>query len=278
MGSQCPWCHQRIAVICANCKAYTPDEGTHCEHCHAPLQADTMDSLVRSAHHPDLARIAEDQDRAKLVASGVVFAHRDQFFYDDGRGRRTVLAGLLGSERSRLSDVAALLFAAYAYLFQEEYCSAQVIEGEEGSRFVRLDTLRAWDGQQSLEEILLRTAGRSISAREAADQAIREMMGFRLKAVPTGGARSLLRSSRDPVDLSERSAFAAIDRKGRLTVLPEYDVKAACKATHQLLAGFVATHPELADALLEEMLSVLQWFGSYERDPAIGLSPPKRTG
>ena len=183
MGSQCPWCHKRIAVICANCKAYTSDEGTHCEHCHAPLEADSMDSLVQSALHPEVARIAEDQDLAKLVASAVVFEHRDQFFYDDGRGRRTVLAGLLGSERSRMSDAAALLLAAYVYLFREEYCLAQVAEGEDGLRVVRLDTVRTWDGQQSLEKTLSNRAVRAITAREATDSAIREIMGFRIRSL-----------------------------------------------------------------------------------------------
>lgn len=279
LGSRCPWCHKRIAVICANCKAYTGDESIHCEHCHAPLQADNMKDVVRSVRHPVVARIAEDQDRAKLVASGIVFAHLDQFFYDDGCGRRTVLAALLGSERRRISDAVALFFAAYVYLFQEGYSSLEAIEGEDGLRVVRLDMLRSWDGQRSLEEAVAERAARAISTREATDGAIREMMGFRVRNVPTGGARSLLRSSYGPLDLSDRSVFSAIDQKVRLTVLPEHDINVACRTTHQLLADFVAAEPELARTLVEETLSVLQWFESYEGDPSMGLPPKsKRKG
>jgi hypothetical protein len=256
-----------IMVICANCKAYTDDQKPTCEHCGAPLQPDRMEDIALLAHHPDVARLAQDQGRAQLVASGVVINNLDDFFYDDGRGTRTVLAEYLGSVRDRKAAAAGVIFAAYGYLCQKGYCSAQFVGGEGGDQDrVAVAQVRPWDGQQSIEGALAEQAPRAFTTRETTDRMIRALMGFRVTVVQTDSLRRA-----KPLDASERSALAAIDQMARLTVLPEHDRQEACRATYRTLVEFVGADRERAHLLALETVKLLDWFDHYERDPSIGL-------
>ena len=113
-------------VICANCKAYSDDQEPYCEHCGEPLQPDRMERIALLAHHPVVARLAQDQERAQLVASAVVINNLGGFFYDDGQGYRTVLAEFLGSALDRKVSAASVIFSAYGYLCQKGYCSMRL--------------------------------------------------------------------------------------------------------------------------------------------------------
>nr|HID13672.1 zinc ribbon domain-containing protein [Anaerolineae bacterium] len=272
-ASNCPWCRQPIMVICANCKAYTDDQKPYCEQCGAPLQPDRMERIALLAHHPEVARLAQDRERAQLVASAVVIANLGGFFYDDGRGHRTVLAELLGSVRDRKVSAAGVIFAAYGYLCQKGYCSVQLSDDGE---HLALTRLRPWDGQrESIEGALVEQAARVLTTREATDGMIRELMGFRVtmvRAAPLRGPLGVSFARRPkPRDASERSAFTAIDQVARLTVLPEHDRQEACRATYRLLVEFMEADRERARLLALETLRLLDWFERYERDPAIGL-------
>jgi hypothetical protein len=267
-ASNCPWCRMPIMVICANCKAYTDDQEPYCEHCGAPLQPDRMDRIALLARHPEVARLAQDQERAQLVASAIVIKNLSDFFYDDGRGTRTVLAELLGSSRDRKVAAAGVIFAAYSYLCQKGYCSVQLTggEGDEEEERIALNRMRPWDGQQSLEGALADQASRALTTREATDKAIRTLMGFQVTTVPTDSLRRA-----KPLDASERSAFAAIDQMARLAVLPQHDRQEACRATYWLLVEFVGDDRKRAHLLALETVRLLSWFERYERDPSIGL-------
>ena len=84
-GSNCPWCGEQIMVICAACKAYTDDQESNCAHCGRLLQADRMERIAALAHHPVVAGLAQDAERALLVASAVVAVNGRDFFYADER-------------------------------------------------------------------------------------------------------------------------------------------------------------------------------------------------
>jgi len=227
-----------------------------------------MERIALLAHHPEVARLAQDQERAQLVASAVVIKNLGDFFFDDGRGTRTVLAELLGSPRDRKVATTGVIFAAYSYLCQKGYCSAQLIggEGDEEEERIALERMRPWDGQQSVEGALAEQASRALTTREATDKAVRTLMGFQVTMVQ---ADSLRRAK--PLDVSERSAFAAIDQAARLAVLPQHDRREACRATYWLLVEFVGADRKRAGLLALETMRVLDWFERYERDPSIGL-------
>jgi hypothetical protein len=264
-ASNCPWCGLQIMVICANCKGYTDDQKPFCGQCGVPLQPDRMEQLSLLVHHPEVARLAQDQERAQLVASAVVVNNASDFLYDDGRGYRTVLVELFASGRDRKVIAAGVLFAAYAYLCEKGYCALRLSGGEE-ERQVTLDRLRPWDGQQSVEGALIGQMERAVAAREVTDKAIRALMGFRTTLVRRGDF-----GRAKTVDGSARSAFAAIDQVARITVLPAHDRKEACRATYGLLVSFTEADRERARLLALETLDVLGWFEQFERDPAIKL-------
>ncbi len=263
-ASNCPWCGQQIMVICANCKAYTDDQQSFCGQCGAPLQPDRMERLSLLAHHPEVASLVQDQERAQLVASAVVVNNLGDFFYNDPQGYRTVLVSLFGSSRDRKVTAAGVMFAAYAYLCQRGYCAIS-LSGDGEKRQVELSLLRLWDGQQSLEGVLSEHAERAFTAREVTDRAIRALMGFRM----TMTQRSEF--SIQTLDGSARLAFTAIDQLARVTVLPEHDRQEACRAIYKLLVDFVETDRERARVLAQEIMGALSWFEQYEQDPTIGF-------
>jgi hypothetical protein len=257
-ASKCPWCGGRIMVICANCKAYTDDQKSHCEHCGAPLQPDRMERIAAFAHHPEIARMAQDREQAQLVASAVVINNLGGFFYADGEGRQMVLVELLGSAGDRTVVATAVILAAYAYLCQRGYCTLQFAGAEEEQERIELTRLRPWDGQQSIEGALTEEAERALITREATEQALRALMGFRMMTVE-GGGLSAPRTRYAP----ERTALTAVDQTARLTVLPEHDPREVIRATNQLLTAFVKADWDRARWLALETMQLLDEFERY---------------
>ncbi|MBN1978991.1 MAG: hypothetical protein JW918_16445 [Anaerolineae bacterium] len=244
-------------VICANCKAYTDDQESHCGQCGAPLQADTRERLVLQARNPELARLVKDQEQSQLVASAVVIAHIDDFFYRS-EGHQAVLAKLLGSAGEPRVISAAVIFSAYAYLVQKGYCAVRVKSGDEGESLTAIARLRIWDGQRSVEGALAERTGRAFTTREVTEKTLRELMAFRVMSVSTGSLRAPKKRA-----APERSVFAAIDTMVRVTALPDHDPVDACRATYRLLTAFVDQDPARAHLLASETMFILREFESY---------------
>jgi hypothetical protein len=245
-------------VICSKCRAYTDDQKPDCDQCGAPLQPDQKEHLILQAHHPELARLVQDQVQSQLIASAIVIAHHNDFFYES-EGHRTVLAKLFGSGNERRAVAAGVLFSAYAYLCQTGYCAVRVQGGKEGEKTTSAARLRPWDGQKSVEGALAEQAGRALTTREATEKALRDLMGFRLMSVQVGSFLQAPKTRNAP----ERSAFAAIDQLARVSTLPEHDPVEACRATYRLLAAFVDENPERARLLSSEIVFILREFEAY---------------
>jgi len=256
-------------VVCASCKQYTDDQKPFCERCGAPLEADTMEEVRATVGlDPLIAQAVADRERAKLVASGVVVRYTAGFLYDDGQ-RRTVLADLFSALADHQREAAALLFAAVAYLVQEEYCVLRL--AADGRTWEWIET-RPWDGQAlSLEGALARKAGVGRPIHEVVDRLISEEMGFRFEK----SRRSPLRipgTPRRPVrDLSERSATTAVVELGRRTEMPDHREEDACREVYRLLLDFVRADPNRARSLAETITDLLEWFQRYEQDPSLAL-------
>lgn len=253
-ASRCPWCDETIMVICAVCKAYTDDQESHCEHCGSPLQPDRMERLALVAHHPEIARLAQDRERARLVASAVIVRYPGDFFFDAGAGQRSVLLEWTAAERGPRTTAVSLVLAAYAYLNQEGYCNLRLVSEGEMTRRIEIDRTRVWDGQESIEGVLVEQAERSLVTREATWNAIRKLMDFRMRRV--GDRKSPFGRPRMQ-EVPARSASAAIDQAARLTVLPEHDRQKACSATYQSLVEFVQANRERARLLALETFDVI---------------------
>jgi len=270
-ASRCPWCGRRIMVICAACKQYTDDSQPTCQRCGAPLQPASREEIRRGVGvPPEVADLLADQERAHLIASGVVAQYLPGFFFDDGQ-RRTVLVELFGRHRDRRQEAAALLFAAVVYLVEHGYCDLRPMEGRPEMEWVEI---RRWDGQvRSLEARLARQAGLGLTIAEAVDRAVQEEMGFGFEVVRPSGV-GLPGLSRQPTvrNTSARSALLAIVEAGRRTVLPEHEGKTACAETYRTLAAFVRAAPERAQSLAQTIVDVLEWFLQYERDPSLILA------
>jgi hypothetical protein len=245
-------------VICASCRAYTDDQESHCQQCGAPLQPDQKERLVLQAHHPELARLVDDQVQAQLVASAVVVAHHADFFYASAE-HQTVLAKLFGSGGRPREVAAGVLFSAYAYLCQKGYCAVRARRGEGGEVFTSVARLRTWDGQRSVERALAEQAGRAFATREATEKALRDLMEFRLMSVHEG---SFLRAPKAR-NAPGRSVFAAVDQLARVTTLPDHDPAKACRSTYRLLTAFVDEDPDRAKALASEIVFILREFEAY---------------
>ncbi len=262
-------------VICANCKAYTDDQRPHCQHCGAPLEPDQMEEIKKMARRSEVTDLAQDRTRGQLVASAVVVNNLQDFFYVDKQGRKTILVTLFGPLDERRAEPAGLLFSAYAYLVQKEYCTARVEERSDGMRSISLKSLRSWNGQKRcLEATLMDEMTLGTDLREVTDQALRKLMGFKVTMArsPSSGMLGLpVGSQREPRDASERSAFAALDQTARLTMLPDHSEEEACRDTYRLLKAFAAADRQMADFLARELLEVLSWFERYEENPALGL-------
>jgi hypothetical protein len=149
------------------------------------------------------------------------------------------------------------VFAAYAYLCHEGYCSIHLqVDDQRATHPVNL--LRDWDGQQSIEGALADHIGRALTTAEATEKTLRDLMGFRTLTAETGalGARKV-------IHLPDRSAFAAIDQLARGTVLPDGDVAESRQATYQLLTAFVQENPRRARSLASEIKRLLRDFEGY---------------
>jgi hypothetical protein len=245
-------------VICSNCKAYTDDQQLNCGQCGAPLQPDQKVHLALQAHHPDLARLVQDQARSQLIASAVVIAHHNDFFYES-EGHQTVLVKLFGSGKEPRVIVAGLLFAAYAYLCQKGYCAVRVRGGKPGEEITSVVRLRPWDGQNSVEGAIAEQVGRSFTTREATEKTVRELMGFRLMEVREGFALNAPKARNAPT----RSALAAIDQLARVSTLPDHDPVDACRSTYRLLTAFIDEDSNRARILSSEIAIVLREFEAY---------------
>lgn len=92
----------------------------------------------------EVAQLVADQERARLVASGVIAEYTAGFFFN-GVQQRTVLVDLFGSPLTPRRKAAAILFAAIAYLVQEGYCALR--PGTAIARELEWVEVRGWDGQ-----------------------------------------------------------------------------------------------------------------------------------
>jgi hypothetical protein len=243
-------------VICAACKAYTDDQEPNCAHCGSALEADGMERIAALAHHPIVAGLAQDSERALLVASAVVAANaREFFFVDDQRGYSTVLARLLGPASDPRAKTAGVIFAAYVFLAEKGYC-ALAWDSEE--QRIGISGVHPWDGQQKcIERALTEQMARVLNTYDATEQMLRELMGFHVLTV-----RARAEDGSRVRSMPDLSAVAAVDQTARLTVLPEYDHSEACRDTYGLLVRFVRADEERAQQLALETLRILDWVGA----------------
>ncbi|MGD1991658.1 MAG: hypothetical protein PVI59_00560 [Anaerolineae bacterium] len=269
-ASRCPWCNRCIMVICANCRRYADDSRPTCEHCGALLEEHDRSELTKMLGvEPVVAELAADQQRALLIASGVVARNVPHFFFDDGR-RRTVLVELLGSPSTPRRTAAALLFSAVAYLVSEGYCQLALSGPNEDLRW---EDLRPWKGQtRSLEGMLAARAMFDETIDEALHQAVRKAMGFGYEQINP----PLVRMPGVPKmplvqDRSERSALRGIIEISEQAALPEYDQSRAEAQIYGSIRSFVSTDPQRSRDLVDRIGSVLDWFAEFHRDPAIVL-------
>lgn len=257
-------------IICAKCKQYADDSKPTCEHCGAPLKEHDREELTKMLGvEPVVAELAADQERALLIASGVVARSLPHFFYDDGQ-RRTVLVHLLGSPPTPRRTAAALLFSAVAYLVSEGYCR---LDFRGPNVDVGWEDLQPWKGQiRSLEGMLAARALLDETIDEALHRAVRKAMGFDYEQVrpplvrmPGTPKRSLVQ------DRSERTALRGIMEISEQVALPEHEQGQAEAQIYRLLRSFVAVDPQRARNLAGRIGSVLDWFDEFHRDPGIVL-------
>jgi hypothetical protein len=215
-----------------------------------------MERVRLHAHHPELARMVADRERAQLVASTIVLNHVGDFFCER-EGFQTTLVKLFGSTRERGAVLAGVIFSAYAYLCQRGYC-AMCLRIEEDREQTTVSQLRPWDGQQSVEGALAEQAARAFTTSEVTEKMLRGLMVFRMQAA----AGTFLRAPKVR-DAPARSAFSAIDQLARMTELPDHDRVEACRATYQLLTVFADEDANRARVLAAETQRLLREFNSY---------------
>ena len=304
-ASRCPWpgCGKQIMVICAACKQYTDDQEDVCQQCGAPLVEATVPELqMPAASGTEVDRLATDQARAQLVASGVIASYTTGFFYEGGQ-LRPELMDLLESSLTPEGRAVMVLFGAIAYLVQGGYCSLKPETALEPA--YRWDEIRPWDGQaHSWEGRLARQTWQQIGIYQMVKQAIAEETDFCCGVIverQTGvfsssgnrplmddflatmatlpGALAHLREgmSRGRVmrvrvrDLSARPATAAVIQLGQETVLPQHEEESACQRAYRMLLDFVRADRERARYLAEQTDQALNWFCRYEQDPQMVL-------
>ncbi|MGC9335838.1 MAG: zinc ribbon domain-containing protein [Anaerolineae bacterium] len=301
-GLKCPWpgCGKTIMVICAACKQYTDVDGAFCQQCGEPLVAANAIAL-RSPLRPQaiIANLAADQQRAQLVASGVIAQYPNNFFAD-GTQSYPVLVDLFGIPATPQQQAEVLLFSAVAYLVTHGYGTLQRGAGLMGG-FLWQEAL-AWEGQiQGLEGQLALGSRMEATLLEALQRAVAEAVGFRLevRVVDEEGytldrteadmvALSLVlhrikeegRRSLDNLFLANTQATSTrvrawmacptatgVVEMARQTVLPCHEEEAACQETHQMLADFVKHDAERAVAIVADIGRVLRWFERCQQDP-----------
>jgi hypothetical protein len=214
-----------------------------------------MERIAALAHHPVVASLAQDSERALLAASAVVATNAREFFYvDDEGGYSTVLVRLCGPVGDPRAKTAGVIFAAYAFLAEKGYC-ALAWDSEE--QRIGISRVRPWDGQEKcIERALADQMARVLKTYDATEQMLRGLMGFHpltVRARAEDGSR--VRS------MPDLSAVAAVDQTARLTVLPDHDHREACRNTYGLLMRFVRADEERAQQLALETLRILDWVG-----------------
>lgn len=299
-ASRCPWpgCGEPIMVICAACKGYTDDQADVCQQCGAPLvEAKFPELPMPTASGTVVDRLATDQARAQLVASGVIATYTTGFFYEGGQ-LRPELVDLLDASLTPERRAMMILFGAIAYLVEGGYCSLKPRTAQDPS--YRWDEIRPWDGQaHSWEGRLARQAWQPVGISEVVKRTVAEETGFCCGVIveqpgvfTSQGSRPLVDDflatmatlpsalahvrecmSRGRVirvrvrDLSARPATATVIQLGQETVLPHHEEESACQQTRRMLLDFVRADRDRARSLAEQIGQALNWFCRYERDP-----------
>ncbi len=273
-ASTCPWCKQKIMVICAACKQYSDDRASTCEHCGQPLVEDTFEEVRATLHiDPALAQIVADRERARLVASAVVARYLPGFFFDNGQ-RRTVLVDLFGGPPDPYRESEALLFVALAYLVQGGYALLRAVEGKEDPEWLEA---RAWDGQsRCLEATLARQAGEGVVervlVRQAIDRAVAAEMEFKYEAVKPPRLRTPATAGVPRVrDQSARTVTTALVELARQTELPAHEQAEACRQVYQTVLDFARADVGRARYVAGVIREVVDWYREYEKNPEIVL-------
>ncbi len=291
--STCPWpdCRETIMVICAACRAYTDNQGEFCEHCGEPLVPATFEEVELSVGTQALlVQLAQDQERARLVASGVLARYSDRFFGDHA-SEEGVLAALLGVPLTSPSRAAAVLYAAVAYLVQAGYCQLEHDPGA-GSEYLWTEA-HNWDGQMDgLEARLATQAWQLAPLGEAVRNMLASETGLLLdepqpddslasdeqdpplddtpSRVPKALNRLLERLPRRQDRLRgipHRPAAPTIVELGWATVLPEHEEVVACEEIRRVLVAFEEADPLRAQYVLDQVCEILDWFARVELDP-----------
>jgi hypothetical protein len=304
-AARCPWpgCGEQIMVICAACKQYTDDREDVCQQCGAPLVEATFPELqMPAAPGTEVERLASDQARAQLVASGVIASYTTGFFYEGGQ-LRPELMGLLDASLTPEGRAVVILFGGIAYLVQRGYCGLKPETAREPA--YRWDEVRPWDGQaHSWEGRLARQAWKPIGIHQVVKQIIAEQTGFCCRVImeqpgvlSSQGSRPFMDNflatiatlagvlahvreemSRGRVvrvrvrDLSARPATAVVIQLGQETVLPRHEEESACRQTYRTLLDFMRADWDRARYLAEQIDQALNWFRRYEQDPQMVLS------
>lgn len=218
---------------------------------------------------PVVAELAADQQRALLIASGVVAQSLPHFFFDDGQ-RRTVLVKLFGSPPTPRRAAAAFLFSSVAYLVSQGYCRLVFSRPGEGMAW---EDLKPWKGQvRSLEGMLAARALLDETVDEALHRAVRKAMGFGYERVKPPLVR-MPGTPKTPLvqDRSERTALRAIIETSEQVALPDHEAGKADAEIYRLIRSFVQVNPPRARELADRIGSVLDWFAEFHRNPAIVL-------
>ena len=257
-------------VICANCKKYADDSRPTCEHCGAPLTEHDRKELTKMLGvEPVVAELAADQQRAVLIASGVVARSLPHFFFDDGQ-RQTVLVQLFGSPPTPRRAAAGLLFSAVAYLVSQGYCHL-AFTGPAAE--MAWEDLKPWKGQvRSLEGMLAARALLDDAIDVALHRAVRKAMGFGYERVKPPLVR-MPGTPKVPLvqDRSERAALRAIIETSEQAALPDHEQGKADAEIYRLIRSFVQVNPQRARDLADRIEAVLDWFAEFHRNPAIVL-------
>lgn len=303
-AARCPWpgCGKTIMVVCAACKQYTDDQGSFCQQCGEPLVAATFDptpgpGLPQSV----VVELAADQEKARLVASGVIATHTTGFFFE-GNQPRPLLVDLFGAPLTAERKAEALLFGAIAYLVQQGYATLSWGTGPTAGSLLFVGN-KPWDGQErSLEGQLALRARAEMTCLEALQQVVAEAVGLRIEICQVdedgyvwdrteadlavlpllkarlgairsrSGLASWLHSDSQMHSTQIRARFDTAPATGMAerawqTVLPPHEEAAACRETYDMLQDFVQEDRKRSEALALAVERVVRWFVRCEQYP-----------